>query len=36
MTFKEKNIGINLKDTNAWNLEVKSLLKLVMNEWEEK
>jgi len=24
------------KDTNASNLEVKSLLKLIMNEWEEK
>jgi len=32
-----KNICINLqKDTNASNLEVKSLLKLIMNEWEEK
>ena len=32
-----KNICINLqKYTNASNLEVKSLLKLVMNEWEEK
>ena len=32
-----KNICINLqKDTNASNLEVKSLLKLVINEWEEK
>ena len=30
-----KNICINLqKDTNASNLEVKSLLKLIMNEWE--
>ena len=32
-----KNICINLqKDTNASNLEVKSLLKLSMDEWEEK
>ena len=32
-----KNICINLqKDTNTSNLEVKSLLKLIMNEWEEK
>ena len=32
-----KNICMNLqKDTNASNLEVKSLLKLIMNEWEEK
>ena len=32
-----KNICINLqKDTYASNLEVKSLLKLIMNEWEEK
>ena len=32
-----KNIFINLqKDTNASNLEVKSLLKLVMSQWEEK
>ena len=32
-----KNICINLqKDTGASNLEVKSLLKLIMNEWEEK
>ena len=36
--YKEiKNICINLqKDTDASNLEVKSLLKLIMNEWEEK
>jgi len=36
--FEEiKNICINLqKDTNASNLEVKSLLTLIMNEWEEK
>ena len=32
-----KNICINLqKDTNASNLEVKNLLKLIMNEFEEK
>ena len=32
-----KNICINLqKDTDASNLEVKSLLKLIMNEWKEK
>ena len=32
-----KNICINLqKDTDASNLEVKSLLKLIMNEWAEK
>ena len=32
-----KNICINLqKDTDASNLEVKSLLKLITNEWEEK
>jgi hypothetical protein len=31
------NICINLqKDTNTSNLEVKSLLKLIMNKWEEK
>ena len=31
-----KNICINLqKDTDASNLEVKSLLKLIMNEWAE-
>jgi len=36
--FEEiKIICINLqKDTNASNLEVKGLLKLLMNEWEEK
>ena len=36
--FEEiKNICINLqKDTDASNLEVKSLLKLIMNEWDEK
>ena len=36
--FEEiKNICINLqKDTDASNLEVKSLLKLIMNEWAEK
>ena len=33
---KIKNICINLqKDTDASNLEVKNLLKLIMNEWEE-
>ena len=32
-----KNICINFqKDTDASNLEVKSLLKLIMKEWEEK
>ena len=32
-----KNICINLqKDTNTSNFEVKSLLKLIMKEWEEK
>jgi len=32
-----KNICINLQqDTDASNLEVKSLLKQIMNEWEEK
>jgi len=32
-----KNICINLQeDTNASNVEVKSLLKLIMKEWEEK
>ena len=32
-----KNICINLqKDSNASNLEVKSLLKLIMKEWDEK
>ena len=36
--FEEiKNICTNLqKDTYVSNLEVKSLLKLIMNEWEEK
>tara|TARA_Y100000766_G_scaffold184345_1_gene158260 strand:+ start:103 stop:285 length:183 start_codon:yes stop_codon:yes gene_type:complete len=36
--FEEiKNICINLqKDTNASNLEVKSLLKQILNEWEDK
>ena len=36
--FEEiKNICINLqKDTGTTNLEVKTLLKLVVNEWEEK
>ena len=32
-----KNICTNLqKDTDVSNLEVKSLLKLIMHEWEEK
>ena len=32
-----KNICINLqKDTDASNLEINSLLKLILNEWEEK
>ena len=32
-----KNICINLqKDTRASNLEVKSLLKIIIKEWEEK
>ena len=32
-----KNICINLQqDTDASNFEVKSLLKLISNEWEEK
>ena len=32
-----KNICRNLqKDTDVSNLEVKSLLKLILNEWEEK
>ena len=32
-----KSICINLqKDTNSSNLEVKNLLKLIMNEWEER
>jgi len=36
--FEEiKNICLNLqKDTDASNLEIKGLLKLVMNQWEEK
>ena len=36
--FEEiKNICINLqKDTDASNSELKSLLKLIMNYWEEK
>jgi len=35
--FEEiKKICINLqKDTDASNLEIKSFLKLIMNEWEE-
>ena len=32
-----KNICINLQKVNdAWNSELKSLLKLIINEWEEK
>ena len=32
-----KKICINLqKDTDSSNLEVRSLLQLIMNEWEEK
>ena len=32
-----KKICINLhRDSDASNLEVRSLLKLIMNEWEEK
>ena len=32
-----KNICINLqKDTDASNLEIKSFLKLIINEWEDK
>jgi len=32
-----KNISINLqKDTDASNSEIKSLLKLIINEWVEK
>ena len=32
-----KKICINLqKDTGASNLEVKNLLKVIMNEWEDK
>ena len=36
--YKEiKNICINLqKDTDVSNLEIKGLLKLIINEWEEK
>ena len=36
--FEEiKNICINLqKDSGASNFEVKSLLKLIINKWEEK
>ena len=36
--FEEiKNICINLKkDTDVQNSELKSLLKLIINEWEEK
>ena len=36
-TKEIKNICINLqKDTDASNSELKSLLKLIINEWEEK
>ena len=37
MAYEEiKNICINLQNnTDASNLEVKSLLKQIMNEWEE-
>ena len=36
--FEEiKNVCINLqKDTDASNLEIKSLLKLILNKWDEK
>ena len=36
--FEEiKNICINLqRDTDASNLEVKNLLRVIINEWEEK
>ena len=36
--FEEiKNICINFqKDTDASNLEIKNLLKLIMNEWKKK
>ncbi len=36
--FEEiKNICTNLqKDTDTSNLEIKNLLKVIMNEWEEK
>ena len=36
--FEEiRNICVNLqKDTDASNSELKSLLKLIINEWEEK
>ena len=36
--FEEiKDICVSLqKDTGASNLEIKSLLKLILNEWEEK
>ena len=36
--FEEiKNICINLqKDTDASNFEIKSLLKQILNEWEER
>ena len=38
--MKTKKISLNCisfqKDTDASNLEVKNLLKLIMNEWAEK
>ena len=37
MNEEIKNICINLqKDSNVSDIEVKSLLKLIMKEWEEK
>ena len=38
IAYKEiKNTCINLqKDTDVSNLEVKNLLELIMNDWEEK
>ena len=36
MPMRGENICENLqKDTNSWNLEVKSLLKFIINKWEE-
>ena len=35
--YEKNNICINLqKDTDASNLEVKTFVKLIMNQWEEK
>ena len=35
--YEKKYICMNLqKETNASNLDVKSLLKIIMNEWEAK